>query len=453
MRSDPYPEVAKLASTVVDFFVSAIDSFDILRQKHIQHQMEIYGYTRLPRIDQRTIQIKTDFVSWCCKYFQKPLLNVEPTKQSETIDNLFRINDQIDIFKADFLQNQCKFLYNNKLKRKVLKSWNEPQSMNESLVIKHNTQSVQCKFNPYDDHLFVVDKDCMINIYDIQNRTDIKKKTSFSILKNNYSNKMPVVTSFKLINAQYEPIFLTGTHDRVVRLFKPDLVNFTNNQFITAFKAFDNGQIRESNIEVGLIEEWDEPSEKLLCAGDTGYIRVWDMSKELYTDYPTQVKSCVSTLSCYDNLALAGFGDGTIKIFDFRQPTSTLSKVLYTYDMFVLKAKIHKPSNTLITSSISGDVKIFDMRSMKSSLNISSKNSESTTVFECHPYNQVYAVANEAVKVFDFRGKELTSITHHEGFLGKRIAPVSCLDWNHFKNEIVFGCQDNLLNIFSCKDK
>jgi regulator-associated protein of mTOR len=350
------------------------------------------------------------------------------------------------------LEQKCKFLYNQKHKRKAPKVWHEPKYMDEITRTKHNALPVHCRFNPFDDHLFVVDKDCMINIYDIQNRTDIKKKAHFSILKNNFSNKVPVVTSFKLINAQYEPIFLTGTHDRVVRLFKPDLVNFTNNQFLTAFKAFDNGQIRESNIEVGLIEEWDEPSEKLLCAGDTGYIRVWDMSKELYTDYPTQVKSCVSTLSCYDNLALAGFGDGTIKIFDFRQPTSTLSKVLYTYDVFVLKAKIHKPSNTLITSSISGDVKIFDMRSMKSSLNISSKNSEPTTVFECHPYNQVYAVANEAVRVFDFRGKELSSITHHEGFLGKRIAPVSCLDWNHFKNEIVFGSQDNLLNIFSCKD-
>jgi len=54
--------------------------------------------------------------------------------------------------------------------------------------------------------------------------------------------------------------------------------------------------------------------------------------------------------------------------------------------------------------------------------------------------------------VYDFKGKELASIKYHEGFMRKRIAAVTCLDWNCYKNEIVFGSQDNYLSVFSCKE-
>jgi len=80
--------------------------------------------------------------------------------------------------------------------------------------------------------------------------------------------------------------------------------------------------------------------------------------------------------------------------------------------------------------------------------------------------------------VFDFDGNELACVRNHEGFLGKRISSVLCIDWNSnkviyfsrtfiqysihictyiyifillfpFKNEIVFGAQDSTLSIFS----
>ena len=60
--------------------------------------------------------------------------------------------------------------------------------------------------------------------------------------------------------------------------------------------------------------------------------------------------------------------------------------------------------------------------------------------------------ATQIVKVYGFGGRELTCIKHHEGFLGKRIANVLCLDWNHHKNEMIFGGQDNYLTMFSCKE-
>jgi SAM-dependent methyltransferase len=49
------------------------------------------------------------------------------------------------------------------------------------------------------------------------------------------------------------------------------------------------------------------------------------------------------------------------------------------------------------------------------------------------------------IKICDFTGKELTTIKHHDGFLGKRIAPVSCIDWNYYKVSL----NKYLLSIFN----
>ena len=194
---------------------------------------------------------------------------------------------------------------------------------------------------------------------------------------------------------QHEPIFLAGTDDRIVRIFKPDLINYTKSNLITAFKAFGDNHKRASNIEVGLIVEWDEPNEILLCSGDTGHIRVWDMNKELFKDYSTQAPSCVCSLSTYDNYTVAGFGDGTIKLFDFRLSNANVasfrSNQIYQHNSFVLKVKIHKPSNKLITSSTSGDINLMDLRSFQNVFK-STINNEPATAVECHPINELIAV-------------------------------------------------------------
>jgi len=286
-----------------------------------------------------------------------------------------------------------------------------------------------------------------------------------------------------MINAQHELMLLTGAADRVVRVFKPDLAQFQTHKLVTAFTAFGYSEKKNSKKEAGLIVEWDEANEILMCAGDTETIRVWDMNKELYKDYPTQQNSCVSCLSTHDNFTVAGFGDGTIKLFDFRRaspvnlrndsfsfngsmPLMNTSRQLSSssYEKFehipqhrayVHSVKIHKPSYTLVSASILGDFNVYDLRNQQKVFRSQlAKSTDETSAFECHPFNQLIAIANNqpVIKVYDFNGNDLATIKHHEGFLGKRIAPVKCLDWNFYKNDIVFGGKDNCLSIFSCKE-
>ena len=420
MQSDPYPDVAQFARKVVNYFVTRSQQFDSLKRQTVLGmsggQLDRRFSTDLTNKTNNTSNkllvesssqsspatdtMSTEFVAWCCKYFLKPLLPTQPNTQIEEL----LINRPVDIYTAEFLDQHCKLLYNHKVKRRVPAEWHEPQYMDEILQIKHSSYPTHCRFHPYDDMLFVADADSVINVYDTQFKAvqQNQPKLSFANVSGTAKAKS-LLTSFQVINAQHEPMLLTGTDDRIVRLFKPDLMSFKSNQLVTAFTAFGDTEKKSlvssgGAAESGLIVEWDEASETLMCAGDTDHIRVWDMTKELYNDFQTSVKSCVTSLSTHGNLTVAGFGDGTVKLFDFRRsnlPVGLLNSInsglANQHNMFVLKVKIHKPSGRLITSSTLGDVNIFDLRNMQNCLK-TPINNEIVTAVEVHPINELIAV-------------------------------------------------------------
>ena len=87
---------------------------------------------------------------------------------------------------------------------------------------------------------------------------------------------------------------------------------------------------------------------------------------------------------------VAGFGDGTIKLFDLRA-RGVASSIIYQHQSYVLKVKLHRASNKLITASASGDVNVFDMRKWLPLLR-APINNESAVAVECHPTNELIAV-------------------------------------------------------------
>jgi WD40 repeat protein len=404
------------------------------------------------------LAIQTEFVPWCCKYFLKPLLAYEKQGQESSTSSspVHVINGngkskseqteaKIDWFNSEFLDQKCRLLYNQRRKKQPPK-WTEWQQMQETLHIKHTGggHPRHCKFHPYESQLFVADEECLITVYDTSSAaisnvnhpvaassaaatvasssaaSQLAKTTQLMQFSNSSGattdstllKKTPTtkITSFHLINVQHEAIVLSATDDRIVRFWKPRLTNFgagggeekkKSCELITAFQAYSDVEKRESNFEAGLIVEWHEANEVLLCSGDTTFIRVWDMHKEMYRDYMTQVASCVFSMSTSDNYTVAGFGDGTIKLFDFRQSkpvglfqqhhhTSFLSSNIFKHESYVRKVQLHKATSRLVTTGAAGDISIFDMRNRQYVLEASISN-ESLTALECHPINELIA--------------------------------------------------------------
>ncbi|RNA24151.1 regulatory-associated of mTOR isoform X2, partial [Brachionus plicatilis] len=463
MQSDPYPECAALAQRVLRMNHHLINKFENL--KKMSEAPPAAGDTDDADLD-------TGLVAWSSNYFLRPLLASHGPDRHQPLP----VNRHVDLYSSEKLDQHCKLLYNYKTRR-TPSQWSQPAQMEELLQIQHQPYPIHVKFNPNNEQIFVADIQNNVTVYDSVNRT---KLLSFSS-----SRKPAIIRSFKLINTQHEPIILTGSDDLAIKFFKPDLHNLKQTQLITAFTAFNS--VRESTIEAGLIVEWDEANEMLMCAGDTNYIRVWDMNKELYKDYLTELKSCVSSLSCGDSFTIAGFGNGCVKLFDFRSPSGAIgivhsdsvssfmastpvihrtnsmyeskysySNKLYAHNSFVLKTSVHVQENTLVSSGVLGDITVYDLRYMKKAID-KSFNNEKASALECHPVNRLIAVANstkqnESIKIYNFEGAELSCIKHREGFMGKRLSTVSCIDWNPNSNEILFGSFDNLISVFRRKD-
>lgn len=150
-----------------------------------------------------------------------------------------------------------------------------------------------------------------------------------------------------------------------------------------------------------------------MCAGDTNFIRVWDMNKELYKEYATEANSGITTMTSSDQYTVAGFGDGSLRLFDFRcshasvqsmnhlqtssrlttrPSTSATVKPFYNHDAYVLKVKLHKRNSPkLVSAGIYGGVNVFDLRTLKSDVD-SLFNREYVTALQCHPVNELIAV-------------------------------------------------------------
>lgn len=445
LQTDPHPEVAELAQRVFNYFQNQMHLFDLTKQsllieaiKNKQNKLVsgLNGSGANAFVVNSNININTEFVPWCCRYFLKPLLSTRDDLYNGQIVNKPREHDnmllpnanKLDIFSTEFLDQHCKLIYNLK-RRKVPNEWHEPRQMEEQFQIKHSSNPLHCKFHPYEDQIFVADRDCFITVYDSNKRS---KLMNFSVVNNrNLSKKLASVTSFKLVNVQHEPIFLVGTDDYVVRFFKPDLVGFKRANLITAFTAISESNRKLSTKESGFILEWNEQKEMLLCGGDTSSIKVWDMNKELYKEYSTEVNSCITSLTTNENYTIAGFGDGSVRLFDFRCPTpmsmpslleSSMNhksrftsvsgnmantshsspassspshahhykpSLIHQHDAFILKVKLHR--NKLISAGIGGGINVFDMRAMKNDVELPF-NKELATALECHPYNELIAV-------------------------------------------------------------
>ena len=82
-----------------------------------------------------------------------------------------------------------------------------------------------------------------------------------------------------------------------------------------------------THIDAGMVLEWEQATGLLYAAGDVRHIRVWDTHKELnIQDIPTGADSCVTCLtsdSADRSLLIAGCGDGTVRLYDRRQPPSS----------------------------------------------------------------------------------------------------------------------------------
>jgi len=110
------------------------------------------------------------------------------------------------------------------------------------------------------------------------------------------------------------------------------------------------------------------------------------------------------------------------------------------------------PSSRLVSGSVHGDIKIWDL-GMRASVSTIEAHKEPMTAMAVHDYAPVIASGsqNQFVKIFSLQGELLSTIRYHDGFLGQRIGPVSCLSFHPLKAVLAAGGTDSIISIYAAE--
>lgn len=202
---------------------------------------------------------------------------------------------------------------------------------------------------------------------------------------------------------------MTGSSDGVIKIFKR-YESESKVTLVSAWRALTD--LVNSNVNAGLVLEWQQGKGRALVAGDVKVIRVWDAATELCTSVSlllgcrsqtsnigksilARSGACITSLTSDQvagNILVAGFGDGAVRVYDQRiDPRSAMIEVWKDHKQWVTKVHMQRGGvRDLISASRDGYVKLWDLR-MPKSINTIQAAKETLRTLSVHEHAPVFA--------------------------------------------------------------
>ncbi|XP_022248946.1 regulatory-associated protein of mTOR-like [Limulus polyphemus] len=383
--------------------------------------------------------VNTGFVDWCCKQFSQPIT---------------RFIDEVDVESSQYLEREMRFKRNALCRMAVTEEQKKVDigRLDEQIFINKNISIPSViQFHPYESYFVVSNKDSY-SIWDWEQ----------GLILSNFPNGNPVntrITAMDFLNSHDLALLLIGSDDGAVRVWR----NFIGEEgkepeLVTAFQALS--EMLPSPRGSGLVLEWEQQTSKLFSSGDVRIVRVWDAIQEKKVqDIPTGADSCVTSLSSDSTLHLlvAGCGDGTIRLYDQRlSPSDCRVMTLREHSAWIVKAKLLQNSEgngQVISGSVAGDVRFWDLRHTNSLQKVPS--SQGMTAMAVHQSLNILACGsvNQIINVYNTLGETVSVIKYHDGFMGQRIGPISCLAFHPYRANLAAGSTDSYISIYTVDRK
>ncbi|XP_031551677.1 regulatory-associated protein of mTOR-like [Actinia tenebrosa] len=385
--------------------------------------------------------IKTEFAEWCASYFAQSVM--KPPEEHDPQSQLH-------------LEREWRFERNSRVRREAVKQQTRAASgkIDDQIFINKNQYAPGVlRFHPYEPHLVVADRGG-VSVWNWE------KGMLLNYFVNN-NRKQSRITSMEFLNAHDLTLLLTGTDDGSVRVYRHH--GRENGQkkveMVTAWQALSGMLPSTRGSGSGLVVNWEQETGILLASGDVRFIRVWDTQREMkMQDIPTGADSCVTSLACDSvgrSLLIAGCGDGSVRLYDRRLPPSD-SRVmaLREHSGWVTSVFLQKGGDgNIISGSVAGDVRFWDPRFSESVKRFETLSN--MTSFEVHHQAKVIASgsANQMIRIYDLEGSSRSTIRYHDGFMGQRIGPVSCMAFHPHRVHLAAGSTDSFISIYSTEKK
>ncbi|RCI17456.1 hypothetical protein L249_2932, partial [Ophiocordyceps polyrhachis-furcata BCC 54312] len=377
--------------------------------------------TKLP-----TIPLKSGFLEWSIEYFREPQMKASEADEPGSTEYNERLWRRA--------RNETLLRETQPLKQLAgSHKWN-----NQLGMVNNGAQPAKMTFHQYEDHLAVSDDGNTVFVWDWKKQGRLSK----------FSNGNPEgskISDMKFINEDDQAFLLTGSSDGVIRVYR----NYDSDKTIelaTSWRALTH--MVPSNVNSGMVFDWQQVTGRVLVAGDVRVIRVWYAAHETCVmDVPARSGSCVTSLTSDQmtgNIFVAGFGDGAVRVFDTRErpQDSMVRKWKDESDRQWIKS-VHMQrggQRELLSASRNGKVKVWDIRMDRPLLSIQTTRDTLRTM-STHEHLPVFAVgtSQHTVKVFNLDGRELSRLEPYSSFLQQnRGGPISATAFHPHRP--ILGC-------------
>lgn len=468
LRDDPFPDLAKLASNVIQSIEGLVQSANStpsltnsnslrapksparprtgafgqfgsgksstsLNSPLLRRANSIQDFSKEQENPENIISpedFQSVFFEWSCEYFSKPLL--ESNEEMDSIEK-WKLQKRKSIIESSM-----------KIDVQSISRLDEPMA-----IIDNSPGSVSSLlFHPFDSTLVISDEKDGISVWD---REQTQQLNTF---KNRSIRDPPgnsTLTGMCFLNEDSKSLLLTGSDDGIIRVWS-NYDQMDQVKLVSSWRALPT-----SNLRGPVVTKWQPRYCQLLTAGNVDVIRVWDLERELlFQDIPTGSEKCITSLSSEpseNRTTVAGCGDGAVRIYDFRNPPKY--SALHSYNEhkeWIINVHIPKSNkNAIVSASTSGEIKIWDIRNTGTSVRTFVAFPTGLNTVSAHDFSQVIACGSQKqqIKIFNFEGKELSHIKYHDGFLGQRIGPVTCSAFHPYLVLLAIGASDSIVSLYT----
>nr|XP_045605742.1 regulatory-associated protein of mTOR-like isoform X2 [Procambarus clarkii] len=470
LQRDPSPNVARLAKMVVDYVQNKVrtGSKDFIEQKvesapgtPVNKPMFIVGESppssmetstpirprsrnHLNHVDDGETNfmrpvITTEFVEWSAKIFILP----RQKSSSDTNSNTSSLPGYSE------RSQHSRLLAESEERRSV-----GTNKLDDQVFVHRNPGSpAVLLFHPLEPLLTVADK-TNVTIWDVERSHRVSHWEN-----NNVGSSC--ISSLAVINpGTLSSYVATACDDGSVRIWRDGFQNAHHPtqdppSLITAFQATND--IKPATRGAGLLMCWEQNTATLVMGGDSRTIRLWDLRAERRTmELPTGGDNPTVITAIHSHHAgpwiVAGFSDGYVRLLD-RRLTSNRAVVRQwrEHTSWVISAHLLNSSQAttkIITGVVSGEVRLWDMR-QSNSVQVCAPNHE-ITAMATHANAHLFATGsvNQVIGVHHASGSSVNVIKYHEGFMGTRIAPVSCLAFHPRRVLLAAGTTDSYITVY-----
>lgn len=295
-----------------------------------------------------SLPLKSRFIEWATEYFHTP--QMKPNEADEPGSNEYNRR----LWRRS--RNDTMLRETQPLKQIAgTHKWT-----NQLAVVNNGAQPAKMTFHQYEDHLAVSDDGNTVTVWDWKKQSRLSR----------FSNGNPPgskISDMKFINEDDEAFLMTGSSDGVVRVYRK-YDSDSDAELATSWRALTH--MVPSNVNSGMVFDWQQVSGRCLVAGDVRVIRVWYAAHEkCIMDIPARSGSCVTSLTSDQmtgNVFVAGFGDGAVRVFDTRQrPQDSMVRKWKdeTERQWIKSVHMQRGGQReLISASRNGKIRIWDIR-------------------------------------------------------------------------------------------